>query len=63
MKSIAEACQQVAEASGGGLGRLLGLAGGVSTEEESLLDTITATLRSRGDSPTPPPQERTTKTP
>ena len=49
VRSIAGACQQVAEASGGGLGRLLGLARGVSTEEESLLDTITATLRSRGD--------------
>jgi hypothetical protein len=44
IKRIVQACQEVAEASGG-LARLLGLGSGVSGEEESLLDTITATLR------------------
>jgi hypothetical protein len=43
---IVEACRQVAAASGG-LSRLLGLGGGVSGEEESLLDAIAATLRAR----------------
>ena len=41
---IVQACHEVAEASGG-LARLLGLGSGVSGEEESLLDTITTTLR------------------
>jgi hypothetical protein len=44
IQRIVQACQEVAEASGG-LGRLLGLGSGVSGEEESLLDTITTTLR------------------
>jgi hypothetical protein len=43
---IIEACRQVAAASGG-LSRLLGLGTGVSSEEESLLGTIAATLRAR----------------
>ena len=42
---IVQACHEVANASGG-LARLLGLGSGVSGEEESLLDTITTTLRS-----------------
>ena len=46
VKRITEACREVAGASGG-LSRLLGLGTGVSGEEESLLDRITATLRSR----------------
>lgn len=41
---IVQACHEVAAASGG-LARLLGLGSGVSGEEESLLDTITTTLR------------------
>ena len=45
IKSIVHACHEVAEASGG-LGRLLGLGNGVSSIEESTLDTITKTLRS-----------------
>jgi hypothetical protein len=44
IKRIVQACHEVAEASGG-LARLLGLGSGVSDEEESLLDTITTTLR------------------
>ncbi|HXJ77443.1 MAG TPA: hypothetical protein VMS64_02075 [Candidatus Methylomirabilis sp.] len=43
---IVAACHQVAEASGG-LFRLLGLSTGVSSEEESILDTIAAKLRGR----------------
>jgi hypothetical protein len=43
---IVEACREVAAASGG-LSRVLGLGTGVSGEEESLLDTIAATLRTR----------------
>jgi actin-like ATPase involved in cell morphogenesis len=46
VKRITEACREVAGASGG-LSRLLGLGTGVSGEEESLLDRIAATLRSR----------------
>ena len=41
IKRIVDACRQVAAASGG-LGRLLGLGSGVSSEEESLLDAISA---------------------
>jgi hypothetical protein len=43
---IVEACHEVAEASGGGLLKALGLGGGVSGLEASMLDTITGTLRS-----------------
>jgi len=46
IKRIVDACREVASASGG-LGRLLGLGTGVSTEEESILDAVAATLRSR----------------
>ena len=46
VKRIVEACRQVAAASGG-LSRLLGLGTGVSSEEESILDTIAGTLRAR----------------
>jgi hypothetical protein len=45
IKRIVQACHEVAEASGG-LARLLGLGSAVSGEEASLLDTLTATLRS-----------------
>jgi len=46
VRRIVDACRQVAAASGG-LSRLLGLGTGVSGEEESILDTIAATLRAR----------------
>jgi actin-like ATPase involved in cell morphogenesis len=46
VKRIVEACRQVAAASGG-LSRVLGVGTGVSGEEESLLDSIGATLRAR----------------
>ena len=45
IKSIVQACHEVAEASGG-LGRLLGLGDGVSGVEAATLDDITRTLRS-----------------
>ena len=46
VKRIVDACREVASASGG-LGRLLGLGTGVSSEEASILDAMTATLRAR----------------
>jgi hypothetical protein len=46
VKRIVDACREVASASGG-LGRLLGLDTGVSSEEESILDAMAATLRAR----------------
>jgi hypothetical protein len=46
VKRIVDACREVASASGG-LGRLLGLGTGVSSEEESILDAMAATLRAR----------------
>lgn len=45
IKRMVQGCREVAEASGGGLARMLGLGGGVSGEEEALLDAITTTLR------------------
>ena len=44
LKQIVDACHEVAEASGG-LGKILGLASGVSHEERAVLDAISATLR------------------
>jgi hypothetical protein len=46
VKRIVDACREVASASGG-LGRLLGLGTGVSSEEESILDALAAALRAR----------------
>jgi tellurite resistance protein len=45
---VVEACDEVARASGGGLGSLLGLGSKVSDGEASMLDEITKTLRSEG---------------
>lgn len=45
---LVAACRRIAEASGGGLGRLLGLGGSVSGEESELLDAITTKLRADG---------------
>ena len=45
IKKIVEACNEVAEASGGGLVKVLGLGSGVSGVEAQTLDTITSTLR------------------
>jgi hypothetical protein len=44
IKRIVDACREVASASGG-LGKLLGLGTGISSEEESILDAMAATLR------------------
>lgn len=46
IERIVHACHEVAEASGGGLLKALGLGSGVSDREASMLDTITSTLRS-----------------
>ena len=46
VKRIVDACREVASASGG-LGRLLGLGTGISSEEEAILDAMAATLRAR----------------
>jgi tellurite resistance protein len=45
---LVAACQRIAEASGGGLGRLLGLVDGVTREESEVLDAITTKLRGGG---------------
>jgi hypothetical protein len=45
IRSIAGGCQRVAEASGGGLARLIGFDSGVSGQEAAVLDAITAKLR------------------
>lgn len=42
---IVQACREVSEASGG-LAKALGVGSGVSTEEQSVLDVVTAALRS-----------------
>ncbi|HSE02995.1 MAG TPA: hypothetical protein VLK35_02480 [Methylomirabilota bacterium] len=44
IKRIVDGCREVASASGG-LGRMLGLGTGVSSEEESILDAMAAKLR------------------
>jgi hypothetical protein len=46
IRYIAGACHRVAEASGGGLARLLGFDTGVSGSEAKVLEAITAKLRS-----------------
>ncbi len=46
IKAIVAGCRQVAEASGGSLGKLLGLSDGVSGDEERVLDAIGQKLRS-----------------
>jgi len=46
IKRIVDACHEVASASGG-LGRLIGLGSGVSSEGEALLDGISSKLRAR----------------
>jgi hypothetical protein len=42
--SLVEACRRVAEVSGGGLARLIGIRGGVSGEESVVLDAIITKL-------------------
>lgn len=45
VRDIVDACKRVAEASGGGLAKLLGLGTGIVGEEAAVLDAITANLR------------------
>jgi hypothetical protein len=47
LKHIVQACQEVAQASGG-LAKVLGLGSGISGEEEALLEAITTRLREHG---------------
>jgi hypothetical protein len=51
IRGIAGACQRVAEASGGGLAKLIGFDSGVSGQEAEVLDAITAKLRSDAKKP------------
>jgi tellurite resistance protein len=44
-RAIVEACKRVAEVSGGGLARLLGMGSGIVREEAAVLDAITEKLR------------------
>jgi len=46
IKEVVRACELVARASGGGLGRLLGLSSGIDGAEASVLEAISAKLRS-----------------
>jgi len=48
VKALVAACRRVAEASGGGLGRLLGINDGVSGQEGAVLDAISTRLRAAG---------------
>jgi hypothetical protein len=45
VRQIVDACKRVAEATGGGLGRLLGMNTGIVGEEAAVLDAIGAKLR------------------
>jgi hypothetical protein len=45
LKELADGCKRVAQASGGGLGRLLGMSDGTSLDEQAVLDAITQKLR------------------
>ena len=49
IKALVQGCHEVAEASGG-LGRLIGLGDGVSSQETSLLEMINLRLRTGGGS-------------
>lgn len=44
-REIVDVCSRVADASGGGLAKLLGMGSGVSGEEMAVLDAITTKLR------------------
>lgn len=45
VEAYAASYRRVAEASGGGLGRVVGLASGISPEEEALIERMVAVLR------------------
>ena len=44
-ETFAEGFRRVAEASGGGLGRVFGRGSAISPEEEALIESLTAALR------------------
>ncbi len=46
IRGVVDACKRVAEASGGGLAKLLGMGSAVSSDEASVLEAITTQLRS-----------------
>lgn len=46
IRGVVDACKRVAEASGGGLAKLLGVGSAVSGDEASVLEAITKQLRS-----------------
>ena len=48
IRGIVDGCRRVADASGGGLAKLIGIGSGVSGEEASVLDAITKKLRAGG---------------
>jgi hypothetical protein len=50
IRDIVASCTRVAEATGGGLARLLGMSTGIVGEEAAVLDAIGAKLRSGGSS-------------
>lgn len=50
VRQIVDGCKRVAEVTGGGLGKLLGMKSGIVVEEAAVLDAIGAKLRSGGTS-------------
>jgi hypothetical protein len=48
VKELVKGCRRVAQASGGGLARLIGMSDGASGDEVAVLDAITAKLRTAG---------------
>jgi hypothetical protein len=48
VRQIVDACKRVAEATGGGLAKLLGMNSGIVRQEAAVLDAIGANLRSGG---------------
>lgn len=47
IQGLVAACRRVAQASGGGLTRLIGIGDGVSADESAVLDAITTKLRGK----------------
>jgi hypothetical protein len=47
IQGLVAACRRVAQASGGGLTRLIGIGDGVSGDEGAVLDAITTKLRGK----------------
>ena len=47
IQGLVDGCRRVAQASGGGLSRLIGIGDGVSDDESAVLDAITTKLRGK----------------